>query len=55
MNLCEGKGSMGANEKEGILTMKLTNGQYIQRIKLKISHEYPLEGVQVEFTTSKLL
>lgn len=51
MNLCEGKGLMGANEKEGILTIKLMNGQYTQCIKLIISQEYPIDGVKIEFTT----
>jgi ubiquitin-protein ligase len=52
MTLCEGKGSLAADEKEGILTMKLTQGAYKQNIKLKIPHMYPEEGVEIEFAAS---
>ncbi len=50
--LCEGKGVLGADEKEGVLQMRLTTGAYKQVIKLRIPLNYPEEGVQVEFLSS---
>jgi hypothetical protein len=50
--LCEGRGQLGADEKEGILQLRLTEGAYRQTVKLKVPPMYPEEGVQVEFTTS---
>ena len=52
MTLCEGKGNLSADDKEGVLTMRLAHGQYRQGIKLKVPAMYPEEGVQIEFTTS---
>jgi hypothetical protein len=51
-SLCEGKGVLAADEKLGILHMKLQGGSYQQSIKLKIPPMYPEEGVLIEFTTS---
>lgn len=50
--LCEGKGLLGADEKEGALVMRLQCGKYRQNIKLKVPYNYPEEGVVIEFLTS---
>lgn len=52
MTLCEGKGTLGCDDKEGILQMRLTQGAYKQSIKLKIPPNYPEEGVEIEFLNS---
>ena len=52
ITLCEGKGQLGADDKEGVLTMKLKQNKYFQNIKLKIPQMYPEEGIEIEFTTS---
>lgn len=52
VTLCEGKGQLGCDEKEGTLHMKLKCGDYYQGIKLIIPQMYPEEGVSIEFTTS---
>lgn len=50
--LCEGKGQLGVDEKEGVLQMRLTCGKYKQGLKLKVPYNYPEEGVIIEFTSS---
>ena len=50
--LCEGKGQLGCDEKEGILHMRLSKDNYRQSIKLKIPPMYPEEGVEIEFLKS---
>jgi hypothetical protein len=50
--LCEGHGNLGADEKTGILQMRLSAGRYRQTIKLKVPPNYPEDGVHVEFASS---
>jgi len=50
--LCEGKGQLGCDEKEGVLHMRLSKDNYRQSIKLKVPPMYPEEGVQIEFLNS---
>jgi hypothetical protein len=50
--LCEGKGKLGMDEKEGVLQMILSCGRYKQNFKLKVPYNYPEEGVQIEFVSS---
>jgi len=52
MMLCEGKGHIGADEKEGLLHLKLQIGPYRQSIKIRVPPEYPEEGVSLEFCSS---
>ena len=52
MTLCEGKGTLGCDDKEGVLQMRLTQGAYKQSIKLKIPPSYPEDGVEIEFLNS---
>ncbi len=52
MSLCEGKGQIGADDKEGVISLRLQQGRYRQAIKLKVPPSYPEEGVAIEFTTS---
>jgi len=51
-NLCEGKGQLGCDDKEGILHMRISKDNYRQSIKLKIPPMYPEEGVEIEFLNS---
>ncbi len=48
------KGQIGADDKEGIIQLRLSCGQYRQNIKLKVPYNYPEEGVEIEFLTSNL-
>ena len=50
--LCDGKGQLSIDEKEGVLQIRLQEGRYKQTVKLKIPPMYPEEGVIVEFTAS---
>lgn len=50
--LCEGKGQLGCDDKEGVLHMRLVKDNYRQSIKLRIPAMYPEEGVQIEFLNS---
>ena len=50
--LCEGKGQLGADEKEGVLHMRLRVGEYRQSIKIRVPPAYPVEGVVLEFCSS---
>ncbi len=50
--LCEGKGQIGANEKEGIIQLRLRERNYRQAINLRVPANYPEEGVAVEITQS---
>jgi hypothetical protein len=52
MALCEGKGALKAEEKDGVLSMRLVHGAYKQNIKLKVPPLYPEEGVELEFCGS---
>ena len=52
VTLCEGRAQLGADEKTGVLHMRLVDGEYRQAIKLTVPPMYPEEGVQIEFTTS---
>jgi hypothetical protein len=52
MTLCDGKGTFGADDKEGILSVRLTSGRFKQSFKFKIPYNYPEEGVQIEFLSS---
>lgn len=49
MTLCEGKGNISANEKEGLLRFRLREGEYKQDINIHIPYLYPEEGVEIEF------
>lgn len=49
MNICEGKGTLSANEKEGLLKFRLREGNYRQPFNIKIPYLYPEESVEVEF------
>jgi len=50
--LCEGKGKIGADEKEGVVMLKLSCCQYKHTVKLKVPFNYPEDGVKVEFLNS---
>lgn len=52
MTLCEGKGNMSANKKEGLLRFRLREGEYRQDINIRIPYLYPEEGVEIEFLSS---
>jgi hypothetical protein len=49
MTLCEGKGNLSANEKEGLLRFRLREGNYRQPFNIRIPSLYPEEGVEIEF------
>lgn len=51
-SLVEGKGQIGIDDKEGLISMRLNCSNYRQNIRLKVPYAYPEEGVQVEFTAS---
>jgi len=52
MGLCNGLGKIGADEKEGILQLRLRQGAYKQSINLRVPYTYPEEGVEIEFKAS---
>lgn len=47
-----GVGAMGAVDKEGVLQLRLTSGNYRQNIQLRVPAMYPEEGVEIEFQYS---
>ena len=49
MTLCEGKGTITAVDKEGLLRFKLREGEFYQDINVSIPFLYPEEGIQIEF------
>jgi hypothetical protein len=49
MTLCEGKGNLSANEKEGLLKFRLREGNYRQPFNIRVPYQYPEEGVEIEF------
>lgn len=50
--LVEGKGQIGCDEKEGVISIRVGTGNYRQSMRLKVPYNYPEEGVQIEFLTS---
>jgi len=50
--LCENKGKIGADEKEGVVLLKLNCCKYKHTVKLKVPYNYPEDGVKVEFSNS---
>jgi len=51
--LCESKKvQLGADEKTGVLQMRIQTGKYRQIIKLTVPYNYPEDGVEIEFLTS---
>jgi len=52
MAICEGKGQIGADEKEGLLQIRRRAGEYRQTLKIRVPPDYPEEGVTLEFTSS---
>lgn len=50
--LSEGKGSLKVDEKEGVIRLRLTCGQYKQLISLKVPYDYPEQGAVIEFGAS---
>eukprot|EP01039_Chlorochromonas_danica_P008258 gene8258-9107_t len=50
--LCEGKGQLGVDEKEGFLQLRLKCGEYRLTVKIKVPHNYPEEGVQLDFQSA---
>eukprot|EP01031_Cornospumella_fuschlensis_P041424 gene41424-50544_t len=46
--LCEGKGQLGADEKEGVLQLRLHCDAYKLNVRLRVPALYPEEGVRVE-------
>ncbi len=50
--LVEGKGQVGVDEKEGLISLRVGTGNYRQNIRLKVPYNYPEEGVQIEFLAS---
>jgi hypothetical protein len=50
--LCEGRGKVGADEKEGIIQIRLACGAYRHTAKLAVPANYPEEGVKIEFSAS---
>ena len=51
-NLCDGKGQVGANEKEGVIQLRLQQGLYRQVINITVPEMYPEEGVIVDILQS---
>jgi hypothetical protein len=49
MTLCEGKGPLSAEEKEGLLKFRLREGNYRQPFNIRVPFLYPEEGVEIEF------
>lgn len=49
--LCEGKATMSADEKAGLIRMKISHGGYYQMVKLKVPYFYPEEGLQIGYIT----
>ena len=47
-NMCEGKGQIGAKDKEGVIQLRLQKGQYRQIMKLQVPELYPEAGVSIE-------
>jgi hypothetical protein len=52
MAVCEGKGTLSADEEKGILLLRLKVGEYKQTIKFTVPAEYPEDGVALEFSAS---
>lgn len=50
--LVEGKGQIGVDEKEGLISIRVGAGNYRQNMRLKVPYTYPEEGVQIEFVAS---
>ena len=50
--ICDGKGKVGADEKDGTVQLRLKCGAYKQGIKLTVPYNYPEEGVKIEFLYS---
>jgi hypothetical protein len=50
--LCEGKGVLSVDEKEGLLQLDLRNGKYRQQVKLRVPPDYPESGVRTEWLFS---
>jgi hypothetical protein len=52
--LCEGRGrgQIGAKEKEGLIQLRLQQGQYRQTVHLRVPEMYPEEGVVVDIVQS---
>ncbi|RYG63420.1 hypothetical protein EON64_15985, partial [archaeon] len=46
--LCEGKGKLGADEKEGVLQLRLCCEAYKLNVRLRVPPMYPEEGVRIE-------
>jgi hypothetical protein len=51
-SLVEGKGQIGVDEKEGVISIRIGAGNYRQNFRLKVPSSYPEEGVQIEFLSS---
>lgn len=52
--LMEGKGQIGCNEKEGIISIRLIANNYKFNVKLTIPENYPETGVQFEFLQTNI-
>jgi hypothetical protein len=52
MTLCSGKGKLGADEKEGVIHFRLTEGQYFHSFHVRVPPLYPEEGIEIHFTSS---
>jgi hypothetical protein len=50
--LVEGRGQIGANDKEGLIQLRFQQGNYRNSITVRVPPAYPEEGVQVEITHS---
>lgn len=50
--LCEGKGKVGADEKDGVIQLRMQSGAYKHTMKITVPYYYPEEGVKVEFQAS---
>lgn len=50
--LCEKHGKCGANEKDGVVQLRLKCGSYRQVIQVRVPPSYPEEGVAIEFQAS---
>ena len=50
--LCEKHGKCGADDKEGLVQLRLQSGSYRQVIQVRVPPSYPEEGVSVDFQAS---
>lgn len=52
ISLCNGKGQIGADDKEGLLNFRLGQGQYYHCFCIRVPYGYPEDGVKIHFASS---